>query len=122
MTLKLEVGKTYVDSYEDKVTVASIINGYCLCEDDRGFYWFTTDGKALAPANERPETSDINSDDGCHLVAEHKEPVVHEKYLTWYKKDGKVEVIVCDEIWEDEKIKFTGGELLKREKITYEEK
>lgn len=125
MTLKLEVGKTYVDGYDDKVTVASIIDGYCLCEDDRGFYWFTTDGKALSPANERPETSDINSDDGCHLVAEYKEPVVHEWFVGVYETslcELDVTKLYKTKAEVHHEIKMQSGWLRSVEKITFKER
>ena len=119
MTFKLEVGKTYVDGKGAKYKIVACAPefmaeyvGRCTSGDIQAFY---EDGKY--------EYYEMFPEE-FNLIAEHKEPVVHEAWVVWFNAGDGMYIDVDFEYqglkvgdWHD-----THGKVRKVEKITYEEK
>jgi hypothetical protein len=125
VTIKLEVGKTYVDSEDNLSTVDAIVNNFALCRDEDKLHWFSLDGVLYGESCYPPETlSPSGYGEELNLIAEHKEPVVHEAWVVWHTGCEFSGGTFCSltRVEPNKAQTMNGGEILHIEKITYEEK
>jgi hypothetical protein len=126
--LKLEVGKTYVDSKGGISNISRKLNGFYL--DERGDF-FRKNGEWVSSiypdgdidynliAEYKAETRCPT----CNALVKERAPVVHEAWVVWYKAEFSGGTFCSLTRIEPNKAQtMNGGEILHIEKITYEEK
>lgn len=117
MTLKLEIGKTYLTSNGGKVKIVS---------DEYRTPWnmaFKYIGVYLAPDSGSNHFKDDGyCTNGIKIVKEYHEPVVHRRDIVWWKNEGSEHIEVS--IMTAGAKAWWGGPIteLKRETVEYEEK